>query len=400
MDQKQLDLSVDMSRYQEGVSKHSSHHPCIDGQTHSRVKKRRLISNGHHHQLMINDQVINNSDPKSPSESTVSSLNNATSPLDNAGNLVDRVTPDRTGLSTSSDNGLCHPPTTPPSSDVGSDKIDRPWKRSPNSSARASYNSSNGSAMSVKELEDVMNKHLPSSQDGHDSLGKVGSSQQQRSTIQWIGGPQTTLPASSLLRQIYVNRESVIRSGTHISRPTYYGESQGPLPTPPGSGGSGDPYPDQSQFMLPSKMSAESYGVIAGYSSTPVTVTSYMDTYSAMTPPASVSPRDKFHPGITDTAAFSEAAAAAAAAAIPHMHHYVSDSGLPHLPLKPQVFVHPGTLDPTAYGHSHSQQGLSPEQQQLYAHHASGFHLYHPSASSKASHHTGNGTSWYPQPNT
>ncbi|XP_042902039.1 protein trachealess isoform X1 [Parasteatoda tepidariorum] len=395
MEPKQLDLSVDINRYQETV-KHSSHHPCIDSQPHGRVKKRRLISNGH--QINYSDTSMSNGDRKSPPDNVVSSLN-ATSPLDNGGTLVDRVTPDRTGLNTSSD-GICHRPTTPPSSG-DSDKIDRPWKRSPSnsSSARNAYNSSNGSAMSVKELEDVMNKHLPSAQDGHDPLGKVNGNQQQRSTIQWIGAPQTTLPASSLLRQIYVNRESVIRSGTHISRPTYYGESQGPLPTPPGSGGSGEAYPDQNQFMIPSKMSAESYGVIAGYSTAPATVTSYMDTYSAMTPPASVSPRDKFHPGISDTAAFSEAAAAAAAAAIPHMHHYVSDGTLQHLPLKPQVFVHPGTLDPAAYGHS--QQGLSPEQQQqLYAHHASGFHLYHPSSSSKTSHHTANGSSWYPQPNT
>ncbi|XP_035220916.1 protein trachealess-like isoform X2 [Stegodyphus dumicola] len=390
IDQKQLDL-VEIPRYQNSVTKHSSHQTCTDG----RVKKRRLVSNG----LLINDTSINTNDRKSPSDNTTSSLNNATSPVDSGRTLVDRLTPDRTGLS-SSDNGICHPSTTPPSSgEMGNDKIDRPWKRSPNNSvaARSTYNSS--STMSVKDLEDVMNKHLPS-QEGHDSLGKNGSNQQQKSTIQWIGGPQTTLPASSLLRQIYVNRESVIRSGTHISRPAYYGDSQGPLPTPPGNGSGGDSYPDQSQFILPSKMTAESYGVITGYSTAPVTVTSYMDTYSAMTPPASVSPRDKFHPGIADTAAFSEAAAAAAAAAMPHMHHYVSDGTLQHLPLKPQVFVHPGTLDPAAYGHSHAQQALSAEQQQqLYAHHASGFHLYHPS-NSKTSQHTVNGTSWYPQPNT
>ncbi|KAF8793174.1 Protein trachealess like protein [Argiope bruennichi] len=388
MEPKQLDLSVDMARYPE--SKHSNHHVCIDGQTHSRVKKRRLLSNGQqHHHIILGDPTTDRKSPPDSNNNVLSSLANATSPLDNG---VDRVTPDRTGS---------HRSSTPPSAgDLGNDKIDRPWKRSPSNSAstRTAYNSSSGSAMSVKELEDVMNKHLPSSstQDSQD----LGKGQQQRSTIQWIGAPQTTLPASSLLRQIYVNRESVIRSGTHISRPTYY-ESQGPLPTPPGSG-SNEPYPDQNQFMLPSKMAAESYGVIAaGYSTAPVTVTSYMDTYSAMTPPASVSPRDKFHPGISDTAAFSEAAAAAAAAAIPHMHHYVSDGALQHLPLKPQVFVHPGSLDPATYGHSHSQQSLSPEQQQqLYAHHASGFHLYHPSSSSKTSHHTANGTSWYSQPNT
>ncbi|GIY06316.1 protein trachealess [Caerostris darwini] len=228
------------------------------------------------------------------------------------------------------------------------DKIDRPWKRSP----RASYDSPAGStAMSVKELEDVMNKHLPSE----------GAKGPQTSTIQWIGAPQTTLPASSLLRQIYVNRESVIRSGTHLTRPpsTYY-EPQGP--TPPASG---DPYPDQGQFML----SGNGYSGGGG---------SYMDAYSAaMTPPASVSPRD--HPGISETAAFSEAAAAAAAAAIPHMHHPYLSEGAP-LPLKPQVFVHP-------YAHSSEQQ------------YASGFHLYHPSGKA-ASHHPSNGASWYSQPNS
>ncbi|GIX66824.1 protein trachealess [Caerostris extrusa] len=92
-------------------------------------------------------------------------------------------------------------------------------------------------------------------------------------------GPPDTLPASSLLRQIYG-------------------------PTPPASG---DPYPDQGQFMLSGNVIAAT-----GYSGGGG---SYMDAYSAMTPPASVSPQD--HPGISETAAFSEAAAAAAAAAIP-----------------------------------------------------------------------------------
>lgn len=388
LEQKQLDLTTQVSRYQE-PSKH------VDGATelHHRVRKRRLV----------NSSISVETDLKSPkplSDST-SSLNPSSPMQDSTLPGGDsRMTPDRTGLSSSSD-GLCS--TTPPAPTEELDGVSRPWKRSPsnNSSLRNSYSESNSGSMSVKDLEDVMNKHLPSSI-SQDSLSK---GQQQRSTIQWIGGPQTTLPASSLLRQLYVNRESVIRSGAHASRSPYYSDVQGTLPTPPGSGS--EAYPDQTQFMLPNKMAAESYGVIAGYSTTPVTVTSYMDSYSAMTPPASVSPRDKFHPGITDTAAFSEAAAAAAAAAMPHMHHpYVSDGALQHLPLKPQVFVHPGTLDPAAaYGHSHStsQQGLSPEQQQLYAHHASGFHLYHPAAATaggKTTHHTANGASWYPQPNT
>lgn len=155
----------------------------------------------------------------------------------------------------------------------------------------------------------------------------------------------------------------MIRSGTQISNRSGYYEGGVPNSQNPASTSPSDQY--ESQYA-------------SGYPS-------YMDAYSAaMTPPASVSPRDKFpltnqekypHPGISDTAAFSEAAAAAAAAAMPHMHHY------DHLPLKPQVFVHPG---------------VDYDQQQVY--HASGFHLYHKSPGSH--HHPASSTSWYPQPNT
>ncbi|KAG8188194.1 hypothetical protein JTE90_021217 [Oedothorax gibbosus] len=227
--------------------------------------------------------------------------------------------------SSSKKRRLKSPP--PPSPTSPEEKIERPWKRA--------------TPLTVRDLEDVMNKHLPEERE---------KSREQRSTIQWIGGaPQptttTTLPASSLLRQIYVNRESVIRSGTHLSG-RYY-EPQSGASSPP------EPYhPDQFSASYPT----------------------YMDSYS--TPPASVSPRDKYtqqsqHP-ISDTAAFSEAAAAAAAAAIPHMQHHYD-----HLPLKPQVFVHPGV----DYQHEHQQY-----------HVPSGFQLYHKAPASQPA--------WYPQANT
>ncbi|XP_067120033.1 protein trachealess-like isoform X3 [Centruroides vittatus] len=403
VDPEQLDLTVDTPHY---VEEKSSRDIGIHQSHHSRQRKRKLPAEC----ITVDDHKTS---PKSQTAS-VSSLNS--SPMSGSDYLPNGernvvVSPERTLLShredTSSPHDQLNRPEIQANSDSDSQKgVARPWKRSPNS-LRSSHIETNGaSAMSVKELEDAMNKHLPSvgttnhtnlSQETLSQKSQSHPQQSQRSTIQWIGGSQTTLPASSFLRQLYVNRESVIRSGTHVSRSSYYGEVQGTLPTPPSSGG--ESYTEQTpQFMIPAKMAAESYGVIPGYSTAPVTMSSYMDTYSAMTPPASVSPREKFHPGISDTTSFTEAAAAAAAAAIPHMHHYVPDTSLQHLPLKPQVFVHPSTID---YSHSHAQQALSSEhQQQLYAHHASSFHLYHPSASSKPPHHPPNGASWYAQPDS
>ncbi|KAK8765079.1 hypothetical protein V5799_032319 [Amblyomma americanum] len=214
------------------------------------------------------------------------------------------------------------------------DGLSRPWK------AGGGGQVSTGEGLTVRELEDAMKKHLP----------EVRSA--RSAAIQWIGGPQSgvagasatgasphggPLPASTLLRQLYVNRESVIRSGSHVSaaasRPTYYGD----VPTPPDG-----PWTTPDAFVLPP---------YAGYVEPP-------PPFSAVTPPSSVSPRDN-KLGLTESPAFSEAAAVAAAAAMPHMRHYVSAA---ELPLKPQVLVHPGSLD-----------YATPQEQQLYA---GGFHLY------------------------
>lgn len=97
-----------------------------------------------------------------------------------------------------------------------------------------------------------MSKHLPppDKTTSHtdfstDALLKA----QQRSTIQWIGAlqqPGASLPASTLLRQLYANRESVIRANVSTrGGGGYYGpEMVGPLPTPPGS--EGGTYPQVS----------------------------------------------------------------------------------------------------------------------------------------------------------
>lgn len=280
-----------------------------------------------------------------------------------------------------------------------SEKVTRPWTRSP--AAPSGYDGNcakNPNAMSVRDLEDVMNRHLPQ-HNGSPSGGSpdvlmlksfppTAGSPTQR-PIQWIAGPPApaSLPATTLLRQIYVSRESVIRSaGAHATRHGCYGDAiQGTLPTPPGGQGNEPPYTD---LMLPSaaKLSESS----PSYSSSGAT---YLDNCNAITPPSSVSPRDNFN----------EAAAVAAAAAMPHMRHYVTAAeanSLSHLPLKPhQLFVHPGNLDHP--GMPYGQQTLSPDQHQSLYHHPSSFHLYHPPpGGSKTALHSTNSSSWFCQPHS
>lgn len=229
-----------------------------------------------------------------------------------------------------------------------------------------------GDATSVRDLENAMSKHLPAL-DGKEishrptdfSTDALLKQQQQKSTIQWIGtqnhhlnhlnrqipGNHTT-PASALLRQLYANRESVIRSnflGDGRTGGYYSGDGQsGPLPTPPGSEGS-------------------SYGEQLGHKGTDIgslAYGGYADYHSAMTPPGSVSPRDKQQYALPyDNSAYSEAL----------RHSYLAEAPLP---LKPQAYsAVPGTLD----------YASSLDQSQFF-HPPSSFHLYHPQAHSHPSH--------------
>lgn len=233
-------------------------------------------------------------------------------------------------------------------------------------------------ATSVRDLENAMSKHLPSvALDGKEishrptdfSTDALLKQQQQKSTIQWIGtqnhhlnhlnrqipGNHTSTPASALLRQLYANRESVIRSnflGDGRTGGYYSGDGQtGPLPTPPGSEGSG-------------------YGEQLGHKGTDLGTLaygSYGDYHSAMTPPGSVSPRDKQQYALSyDNSAYSEAL----------RHSYLGEAPLP---LKPQAYsAVPGALD----------YASSLDQSQFF-HPPSSFHLYHPQAhSAHATHST------------
>lgn len=211
---------------------------------------------------------------------------------------------------------------------------------------------------SVRDLEHAMSKHLPTQTTTDFSTDTLLKQQQKSSTIQWIGThhAQAQMPASALLRQLYANRESVIRATTRTTGPFYEGQS-----TPPGTDG----YTD-AQFTALQKGDAftnlvSTYG---GYHSTST------DYHSAMTPPSSVSPRDKTAnvPSVVSGPTGYEGFAT-----------YASTEAL-QLPLKPQAYpaMHGAPLD--AYG--------ALEQSQFYSHH-SGFHLYH-----KGSPATG----WYSAP--
>ncbi|KAG5898842.1 hypothetical protein JTB14_014271 [Gonioctena quinquepunctata] len=223
------------------------------------------------------------------------------------------------------------------------------------------------SVTSVKDLENAMSKHLPACKSpihqptdfSTDALLK----QQQRTTIQWIGAhhqqlqQQGPLPASALLRQLYANRESVIRAnvqgGTRSgSSPGYYPSDNqvgvSALPTPPGSEGSSS-Y-SEHQFLL-----SQHQNYPTSY---------YMDYHSAMTPPSSVSPRDK-HQQLHGGVAFEST--------VPYqdvLRHQYPDSPLP---LKPQVYSY---VDQPQFYH-HGSAGT-------------GFHLYHSKNTASTP------SNWYP----
>ncbi|XP_046986141.1 protein trachealess-like [Schistocerca americana] len=206
-----------------------------------------------------------------------------------------------------------------------------------------------GGGTSVKDLEHAMSKHLPAatppqqqqqqqptdfSTDALLKQQQQQQQQQQRSTIQWIGAHhlgahgahQATaagpLPASALLRQLYANRESVIRANVHAAA-----AARG-----------------SSAYYTADQAAASSAAAATAY-----------DYHSAMTPPSSVSPRDKHQQQLFDG--------------------YQYELPAQPLPLKPQVYsaVHPSALD-AAYS--------SLDQAQFYHHHgaAQAFHLYHPAA--------------------
>ncbi|XP_044313406.1 protein trachealess isoform X5 [Drosophila rhopaloa] len=261
----------------------------------------------------------------------------------------------------------------------------------------------------VKDLEQAMSKHLPSpvavvsvappnTDFSADSLLKQQQQQQQQqldpneksSTIQWIGTPYqqppAPMPATALLRQLYANRESVIRATarqtpTGVGPGVFYGDQQtGPLPTPPGSESS---YENQylqlhsaASGVHPGgqKTSADAFtnlvSTYGGYHSS-------IDYHNAMTPPSSVSPRDSNQPGKAAPVLTSNGGYDYAPDPLRGQYATASGEGVPTtLPLKPQASytatMHPSGSTTTEGGVTYSNL----DQPQYFAPHSS-FHLYH-----------------------
>lgn len=311
--------------------------------------------------------------------------------------------------------------------------IIEPITVSPKTTLTHDDNEVTATSTSVKDLEHAMSKHLPSNMISKTNSPPLATTvptdfstdallkQQQRSTIQWIGAHHhlnhlnhqhqlqqaqsgassatAPLPASALLRQLYANRESVIRANVTSAAaasvnsrapsgggapsgtgPSYYATDvqvgqMGPLPTPPGSEGSST-Y-SEHQFMLAQHQKPtngpDAFSSLVSYS----TAGTYsMDYHSAMTPPSSVSPRDKhqqLHGGVAfdGPAVYSDV--------LRHQYLGAGDSPAQPLPLKPQVYsaMHPSALDAAAAAYVAS----SPLDQSQFYHHSAtsaGFHLYHP----------------------
>ncbi len=285
-----------------------------------------------------------------------------------------------------------------------------------------------GGSTSVKDLENAMSKHLPSSgidknssplihQPTDFSTDTLLKQQQQRSTIQWIGAHHhhlnqlshhqhaqpysSPLPASALLKQLYANRESVIRANVHAAAsgltgnsgrngsspgiPYYSGDVNhvGPLPTPPGSEGS---FSEQFSLSHNQKSNEAFSTLVSSYSSS----SSYSVDYhtAAMTPPSSVSPRDKYQQQIHQHSNGSTFDSTVYNDVLRHQYlnsSTTADIPTQPLPLKPQAYtpMHHSALD--AY-----TSASSLDQSQFY--HSAGFHIYHPANKTSGS------TSVYPDP--
>ena len=195
------------------------------------------------------------------------------------------------------------------------------------------------SSSSVRDLEEVMNKHLPMTQ-GEAELMRteyaqslLGLQKHHKSTIQWVGSSVPNngeLTASNLLRSLYANRETVIRSNVYNPRPQYYSDVQSSLLTPPGA--TTDPYKD-SFGVASSKTSPTSTSYTSNLHYMPNSMassTGMPDGYS-MTPPSSVSPQEKYSYG-------------------DQLHYGGENSGSGVMPIKPQAYSLPaGAHLPSAY---------------------------------------------------
>lgn len=227
------------------------------------------------------------------------------------------------------------PPTHPAMTSSTHDWVAPPSGRAPESSSTVG-------GSSVRDLEEAMNKHLPTASSGAGTMEEVepyGRMSDYKSTIQWIGS-NDALPATNLLRSLYASRETVIRPNIYNPRPQYY-DVQSTLLTPPG----GDPY--AAGKAVPA---SSSYGGMMGYSSSPISVAcmpssnnNNMDTYS-MTPPASVSPQEKYVYGGSGALDSVDA----------HGGHLRYDGS--SVPIKPHAYPLPAHANMAAYERSAAAQ--------------------------------------------
>ena len=184
-------------------------------------------------------------------------------------------------------------------------------------SVDAAANISTSTSASVRELEEVMNKHLPgdvnhmrTSSSSRADCSHPAQLPKHKSAIQWVGSQSQALdhlPATNLLRSFYTSRESVIRSTVYSHRtPQYYSDMQSSLLTPPGgsTGMAGDTYKDMVSPFVPTQMGVSkasagslAYNLMAAYPTNPINVSmasSLSDSYGLATPPSSVSPQDSY----------------------------------------------------------------------------------------------------------
>jgi neuronal PAS domain-containing protein 1/3 len=185
------------------------------------------------------------------------------------------------------------------------------------SESKEQENSRDRSESSVRDLENAMSKHLPSPSSNHatdfstNSLLKHPEKESSwNSNASFPEQQPPVMPASTLLKQLYANRESVIRAAT---RPNYvYSETGAPIPTPPGEG-----YPP-------------SEGYPSAYSSSYPVNSAVEYNNNNMTPPGSLSPRDLSSLG----------SKSASAVGTYDYNHYPpsSDATVLQLPLKPQPY--------------------------------------------------------------
>lgn len=221
--------------------------------------------------------------------------------------------------------------------------------------------------ITVKDLENVMTRHLPktslvetnnSSDFSKDSLLRHQSEDSKNNFLQensnYAHQSSTPMPATALLRQLYVNRESVIRATTRPVNHQYSDNSQQQqsLPTPPN-----DSY--DSQYMR--KYGENFNNLLPPYGGYPA-----MEYNNAMTPPSSVSPRDLTNHKSSGNYDYINSAPSVDSRVQYQVNNSAEVNGLSQLPLKPQPYsIH--QMDPS-YNIDH--------QSQYFPYHA-GFHLYH-----------------------